>query len=55
MTEKDKQENQLIYKQLRNVTFYVRLDFKTEIGKNMHVEKNKFAFIHCNTHLVHDK
>lgn len=45
----------IIYKQLRNVTLYSRLDFKTEIGRNMNVKKSKFAFIHCNTHLVHDK
>lgn len=50
MMEKDEKENQLIYKQLRNIIFYTRVDFKTEIGR-----KNKFVFLHCNTHLVHDK
>lgn len=45
----------IIYKQLKNVTLYIRLDFKTEIRRKTQVKESKFAFIYCNTHLVHDK
>lgn len=56
MKEKDEKENEdIICKQLQNVSSCIRLDFKTEIRRKIQVMESKFTFICCNTHLVHDK